>query len=78
MTLIVFLKNFSKYLISLKKNYPGCKELNPLTVSCGRLNMYDFVCGTMSHAKLPLHWSAIHYQVTFEWCSGHGLETSIL
>ena len=40
--------------------------------------MNDFVCETMSHAKLSLHWSAIHYQVTFEWCFGHGSETSIL
>ena len=22
--------------------------------------MWDFVCGTMSHAKLALHWSVIH------------------
>ena len=27
--------------------------------------MCDFVCGTiMLHAKSPLHWSVIHYQVT--------------
>ena len=38
--------------------------------------MCDFVCGTMSCAKL-LHWSVIHYQMTFEWHSGRGLETSI-
>ena len=31
--------------------------------------MYNFVCGTMSYAKLSLHWSVIHYQVTFEWTS---------
>ena len=29
--------------------------------------MSDFVCGAMSHAKLSLHWSIVHYQVTFEW-----------
>ena len=38
--------------------------------------MRFFVCVTMSHAKL-LHWSVLHNQVTFEWHSGHGLETSI-
>ena len=38
--------------------------------------MYDFVCGTMPHAKL-LHWSVIHHQVTFEFYSGRGSETSI-
>ena len=27
-------------------------------------------------AKSLLHWSVIHYQVTFEWHSGRGLETS--
>ena len=37
----------------------------------------DFVCGTMSHAKLLLHWSILHYQVTFEWHSGCGLDMSI-
>ena len=26
--------------------------------------MFYFVCGTMSPAKLSLHWSVIHYQVT--------------
>ena len=29
--------------------------------------MCDFVCGTMSHAKLSLHRSIIHYQMTFVW-----------
>ena len=38
--------------------------------------MCDFVCGTMSHTKL-LHWSAIHYQMTFEGHSGRDLETFI-
>ena len=33
----------------------------------------QFVCGTMSHAKLSLHSSVLYYQ----WHSGHGLETSI-
>ena len=28
--------------------------------------MCNFVCGTMLHAKMMLHWSVIHYQVTFE------------
>ena len=37
--------------------------------------MCDFFCGTMSHAKLLLHWSVIHYQMTFEWHDGCGLET---
>ena len=27
--------------------------------------MSYFVCGTISHAKLLLHWSAIYYQMTF-------------
>ena len=31
----------------------------------------------MSHAKMLLHWSVIHYQMTFEWHSGYGFETSI-
>ena len=35
------------------------------------------MCGTMSHAKALLHWSVIHYQVTFEWQSGRGSETSL-
>ena len=26
--------------------------------------MWDYVCGTMPHAKSLLHWSVIHYQVT--------------
>ena len=26
--------------------------------------MCNFVCGAMSCAKLSLHWSVIHYQVT--------------
>ena len=43
-----------------------------------RLNTCDFVCGTMSRAKSPLHWSVIHYQVTLELHSEHGSETSIL
>ena len=41
----------------------------------------DFVCGTtncMSHAKVLLHWSVIHYQMTFERHSGFGSETSIV
>ena len=32
----------------------------------------DFVCGTMSRAMSSLHWSLIHYQVTYEWHSGRG------
>ena len=28
--------------------------------------MCDFIRGTMSHAKLLLHWSVTHYQMTFE------------
>ena len=24
--------------------------------------MCNFVCGTVSHAKSPLHWSVIHYR----------------
>ena len=38
--------------------------------------MSEFVCGPMSHAKLSLHWSIVHYQVTFEWFNS-GSETSI-
>ena len=38
--------------------------------------MSDFVCGTMSHAKMSLYWSVIHYQMTFERHSGCGSETS--
>ena len=31
------------------------------------LNTGDFAqCGTMLRAKSSLHWTAIHYQVTFE------------
>ena len=39
--------------------------------------MCSFVCGTMSQAKVSLHWSVIPYQITFEWHSECGLETSI-
>ena len=39
--------------------------------------MCDFVCGTMSPAELSFHWSVIYYQMTFEWHTGHGSETSI-
>ena len=28
--------------------------------------MWDFVCGTILLSRSPLHWSVIHYQVTFE------------
>ena len=64
------------------KNFPACKKLNPLSLgkprfNCGRLNMCDLVCENMSHAKLSLHWSVIHYQVAFEWHSGCGSKTSI-
>ena len=38
------------------------------------LNMCHFVCGTMSHAKLSLHWSDIYYPMTLEWHSGRGSE----
>ena len=58
------------------KNNPACKELNRYAsihqlfgerrFECGRLNTFNFVCGTMSHAKASLHWSVIHYQMTFE------------
>ena len=34
--------------------------------------MCDFVCGTMSRAQSLLHWSIIHYKVTFERHSGCG------
>ena len=40
--------------------------------------MYNFVYETMSCAKSLLHLSVLHYQVTFEWHSVCGLETSIL
>ena len=64
-------------------NYPSCNESNPLIVrlilnNFGRINMYEFVCETRSHAKSSLHWSVKHYQVTFEWHSGRGLETSFI
>ena len=39
--------------------------------------MCNFVCGTTSHAKMLLHWIVIHYQMTFEWHSRCGSETSI-
>ena len=32
---------------------------------------------TMPYAMLLLHWSVIHYQVTFEGHSGFGWEQSI-
>ena len=35
--------------------------------------MCDFVCGAMSHDKLLLHWSVIHYLMTVEWHYGCGL-----
>ena len=40
--------------------------------------MCYFLCRTMLHAKSLLHWSVIHYQVTFEWHFGCDSETSIL
>ena len=40
--------------------------------------MCDFVCETMSHVQYSLHWSVIHYQVTFERHSGPGSETPII
>ena len=39
--------------------------------------MCYFFCGAMSHAKMLLHWSVIHYQMTFKRHSGHGSEMSI-
>ena len=39
--------------------------------------MRNFVRETMSHAKSSLHWSVIHYQMTFEWHTGCGLKISI-
>ena len=45
-------------------------------LSCGSLNTFNFVCGTMSCAKSSLHWSVVRYQVTFKWQSGRGSETS--
>ena len=38
--------------------------------------MCDFVCGTMSHAKMFLYRSVIYYQMTFERHSGCSSETS--
>ena len=32
---------------------------------------------TMAHAKMQLHWSVMHYQMTFEWHSGCGFERFI-
>ena len=40
--------------------------------------MCDFVCGIMSHAKSSLHWSVIHYQMTFEGHSGVVLKCLLL
>ena len=48
-----------------------------LPIDCSSLNTCNFVCGTMACAKMSLLWSVIHYQMTFEWNSGCGLETSI-
>ena len=31
----------------------------------------------MLHAKSLLHWSVKHYQITYEWPSGCGLEMSV-
>ena len=55
----------------MPEKLPVWKGPNPLMVrltllSFGRLNMWDFVSGTISHAKSPLHWSVRHFQVTFE------------
>ena len=36
---------------------------------CGTFNTCFFICGSMQHAKLSMHWSVIHYHVTFEWPS---------
>ena len=44
---------------------------------CGTFNACDFVYGTVSHAKSSLHWSVIHYQMTFEEHFGNGLELSM-
>ena len=46
--------------IHLSKNL--CKQFGP---RLGPTNV-GFVCGTMSCAKSSLHWSVIHYRVTFE------------
>ena len=40
--------------------------------------MWDFFSGTVSHAKLSLHWSVILCHVTFEWHSGRAWERSII
>ena len=58
------------------KNNSACKESNrhashPSTYSNVDLGLNmgdqcDFVCGTMSHAKLSLVGSVMHYQTTFE------------
>ena len=83
-------KNFSKKMFLKKKkkkrmtNYPACKKLNlrllllgKPQIFWGRLNTCSLVCGTVSHAKSSLHWSVIHYQLTFDWHSGRGSEMSI-
>ena len=79
--LMVFLKNFSKYLISVEK-LPSMQRVKSSYCKVNLAYLWEtehFVCGTiMSHAKMSLHMSVIHCQVTFEWCSGHGSETSIL
>ena len=68
-TLIIFLKKNSKkdYFEEKKSagdqmhdklpNMQGVKSKN--SISCGRLDMSGFVCGTMSRAKSLLHWSVI-------------------
>ena len=72
---MVFLKELFEKVHFEKKNheklpsrqgvkYANCKV--NLRFFCGRLNTCDFVCRTMSHAKSSLHWSVMHYQVTFE------------
>ena len=38
--------------------------------------MCNFVCWTLSYAKLSFHWLVIHCQVTFEWRSKRGSEES--
>ena len=65
-TLMVFLNNFSKKLIFKKissrqnswKITQHAKSWNgkPRFI-CGRLNIWGFVCETMSCAKSSLHWS---------------------
>ena len=32
--------------------------------------MCDFICGTMSHAKLSLYWSVVDYQKTIDGTLG--------